>query len=77
MGILWVYYSIMWQANVIKNHSHKNKNYFVDKTYHIWYNIIVRYSVELTEEAISYILSLSTKMQAKIQQTINLLKELG
>ena len=35
------------------------------------------YSVELTEEAISYILSLSTKMQAKIQRTINLLKELG
>ncbi len=35
------------------------------------------YNVELTEDAIRYILSLSIKMQAKIQRTINLLKELG
>ena len=37
----------------------------------------MEYKVNLTEEAINYILSLPNKMQAKIHRTINLLKELG
>ncbi len=35
------------------------------------------YHVEITEEAIEFILSLPVKMQAKILRTINLLKEFG
>ena len=37
----------------------------------------MNYRVELTEEVIDFILSLPIKMQAKIQRTINLLKEFG
>ena len=35
------------------------------------------FQVELTEEVIEFILSLPNKMQAKIQRSINLLKEFG
>jgi len=37
----------------------------------------MNYQVELTEEVIYFLLSLPRKMQAKIQRTINLLKEFG
>jgi hypothetical protein len=37
----------------------------------------MKYEVELTEEAVGFILSLPVKMQAKIQRTIDLLKEFG
>lgn len=37
----------------------------------------MEFEVELTEEAVEFILSLPIKMQAKIQRTINLLKEFG
>lgn len=35
------------------------------------------YKVELTEESVSFILSLPAKLQAKIQRSIQLLKEFG
>ena len=37
----------------------------------------MKFDVELTDEAIKYILSLPIKMQAKIQRTIELLEEFG
>lgn len=37
----------------------------------------MEFEVELTEEAAEFILSLPIKMQAKIQRTMNLLKEFG
>lgn len=37
----------------------------------------MKYQVELLEEAVDFIISLPTKMQAKIQRTIGLLKEYG
>jgi phage-related protein len=37
----------------------------------------MEYQVELLEEAVKFILSLPIKMQAKIQRTIELLKEFG
>jgi len=37
----------------------------------------MEFEVELTEDVISFILSLPIKMQAKIQRTIELLKEFG
>ena len=37
----------------------------------------MEYEVELTEDAVEFILSLPVKMQAKIQRTIDLLKEFG
>jgi hypothetical protein len=35
------------------------------------------YEVELLEEAVEFIISLSVKMQAKIQRAIELLKDFG
>jgi mRNA-degrading endonuclease RelE of RelBE toxin-antitoxin system len=37
----------------------------------------MEFEVELLEEAVEFILSLPAKMQAKIQRTIELLKEFG
>ncbi len=37
----------------------------------------MNYQVELTEEVVEFITGLPIKMQAKIQRTINLLKEFG
>ncbi len=37
----------------------------------------MNYQVELTEEVANFIVSLPIKMQAKIQRTINLLKDFG
>lgn len=37
----------------------------------------MEFKVELTEEVVNFILSLPIKMQAKIQRTIELLKEFG
>jgi phage-related protein len=37
----------------------------------------MKFEVELTEDVITFILSLPVKMQAKIQRTIELLKEFG
>jgi hypothetical protein len=37
----------------------------------------MNYKVEVLEEAVDFILSVPTKMQAKIQRTIELLKEFG
>ena len=37
----------------------------------------MNFEVELTEKAVAFILSLSVKMQAKIQRTIDLLVEFG
>ena len=37
----------------------------------------MEFEVELTEEVVEFILSLSVKMQAKIQRTIELLQEFG
>lgn len=37
----------------------------------------MKYNVEITEKAAGFIISLTVKMQAKIQRTIDLLKEFG
>jgi len=49
----------------------------VDRIYHFWYIYFVEFSVELLDEAVDFILSLSVKMQAKVQRTISLLKSFG